>query len=149
MTGRPVRSGGYREPSNPSESGGGRETTTLWSAADRGDTEKVRELLTGSGSGEDGAVAGGGGKPVDVNARNCLGCTPLLYASGSGHVETVRIALYLFYLTMVLTIAHHQYTECVYMNNINSVAQKELQLMRALHTVCPFPRQVHCDCRIL
>ena len=95
MTGRPVRSGGSREPSNPAESGGGRETTTLWSAADRGDTEKVRELLTGSGSGsgEGGAVAGGGGKPVDVNARNCLGCTPLLYASGSGHVETVRIIL--------------------------------------------------------
>ena len=72
MTGRPVRSGGYREPSNPSESGGGRETTTLWSAADRGDTEKVRELLTGSGSGsgEGGAVAGGGGKPFGKADRS-------------------------------------------------------------------------------
>ena len=25
----------------------------------------------------------------DVNGRNCLGCTPLLYACGSGHIETV------------------------------------------------------------
>ena len=29
----------------------------------------------------------------DVNARNCLGCTPLLYACGSGHVGTVRALL--------------------------------------------------------
>ena len=29
----------------------------------------------------------------DVNARNCLGCTALLYACGSGHVETVRALL--------------------------------------------------------
>ena len=28
-----------------------------------------------------------------MNARNCLGCTPLLYACGSGHVETVRALL--------------------------------------------------------
>ena len=50
---------------------------TLWSAADRGDTEKVRDLLEVGGR--------------DVNGRNCLGCTPLLYACGSGHTETVKI----------------------------------------------------------
>ena len=53
-------------------------SNTLWSAADRGDTETVRQLL----------AAG-----RDVNARNCLGCTPLLYACGSGHLETVSLGL--------------------------------------------------------
>ena len=46
----------------------------IWSAADKGDTAQVKALL------EQGR---------DVNGRNCLGCTPLLYACGSGHVETV------------------------------------------------------------
>ena len=58
-----------------STTGGAQPPLTLWSAADRGETEVVRHLL------------GSGGR--DVNARNCLGCTPLLYACGSGHVETV------------------------------------------------------------
>ena len=49
-------------------------SNTIWSAAERGDTAKVKSLL------EDGK---------DVNGRNCLGCTPLLYACGSGNVETV------------------------------------------------------------
>ena len=46
----------------------------IWSAADKGDTAKLKELLD---------------KGRDVNCRNCLGCTPLLYACGSGHLETV------------------------------------------------------------
>ncbi len=46
----------------------------LWSASDRGDVARVRELLA---------------EGKDVNARNCLGCTPLLYACGSGHTDTV------------------------------------------------------------
>ena len=41
----------------------------LWAACDRGDLTLVRTLL------EQGA---------DVNARNCLGCVPLMYAAGSG-----------------------------------------------------------------
>ena len=52
----------------------------IWSAADKGDTAQVKAVL------EQGR---------DVNGRNCLGCTPLLYACGSGHIETVSI-LYLF-----------------------------------------------------
>ena len=50
----------------------------IWSAADKGDTAQVKALL------EQGR---------DVNGRNCLGCTPLLYACGSGHVETVSKVL--------------------------------------------------------
>merc|ERR1711963_512238 len=50
----------------------------IWSAADKGDTAQVKALL------EQGR---------DVNGRNCLGCTPLLYACGSGHVETVKLLL--------------------------------------------------------
>ncbi|XP_059094962.1 uncharacterized protein LOC131889792 isoform X2 [Tigriopus californicus] len=50
-------------------------TGSLWSACDRGDTDAVIRLLNKSHR--------------DVNARNCLGCTPLLYACGSGHLETV------------------------------------------------------------
>ena len=61
-----------------SEVSGSAPENTLWSASDRGDTARVKELLaTGK----------------DVNQRNCLGCTPLLYACGSGHYETVRIDL--------------------------------------------------------
>ena len=41
----------------------------IWGAADRGDIKIVQKLL------DDG---------VDVNARNCLGCVPLMYAAGSG-----------------------------------------------------------------
>ena len=48
----------------------------IWSAADKGDTAQVKAVL------EQGR---------DVNGRNCLGCTPLLYACGSGHIETVSI----------------------------------------------------------
>ncbi|XP_059094963.1 uncharacterized protein LOC131889792 isoform X3 [Tigriopus californicus] len=54
-------------------------TGSLWSACDRGDTDAVIRLLNKSHR--------------DVNARNCLGCTPLLYACGSGHLETVRYLL--------------------------------------------------------
>ena len=50
----------------------------VWGAADRGDVEGVRRCL------EDG---------VDVNARNCLGCVPLMYACGSGHLEVVNLLL--------------------------------------------------------
>ncbi len=50
------------------------EDTNLWSAADKGDVAKVRELVS---------------LGRDVSSRNCLGCTPLLYACGSGHTETV------------------------------------------------------------
>lgn len=56
----------------------------LWSAADRGDTRRVRAIIFPEDDGHSGC---------DVNARNCLGCTPLLYACGSGHVETVRALL--------------------------------------------------------
>ena len=30
---------------------------------------------------------------VDVNARNCLGCVPLMYAAGSGQLEVVNLLL--------------------------------------------------------
>jgi len=50
------------------------QTNGIWSAAERGDASRVKKLL------EDGK---------DVNGRNCLGCTPLLYACGSGNLETV------------------------------------------------------------
>ncbi len=53
------------------------EEANIWSAADKGDTEKVLELLE---------------RGRDVNCRNCLGCTPLLYACGSGHIDTVSSA---------------------------------------------------------
>ena len=53
----------------------------IWSAADKGDIAQVKAVL------EQGR---------DVNGRNCLGCTPLLYACGSGHIETVSITIYLF-----------------------------------------------------
>jgi len=48
----------------------------LWSLADRGETRALEDALKK--------------RALDVNARNCLGCTPLLYACGSGHLETVR-----------------------------------------------------------
>ena len=32
---------------------------------------------------------------ADVNARNCLGCVPLMYAAGSGQLEVVRLLLHL------------------------------------------------------
>ena len=51
------------------------ENDNIWSAADKGDTAKVKDLLE---------------RGRDVNSRNCLGCTPLLYASGSGHLDTVK-----------------------------------------------------------
>ena len=50
----------------------------IWGACDRGDTQTVKELL------EQG---------VDVNARNCLGCVPLMYAAGSGHTEVSKLLL--------------------------------------------------------
>ena len=28
-----------------------------------------------------------------MNARNCLGCVPLMYAAGSGHVEVTKLLL--------------------------------------------------------
>ena len=58
------------------ESSESSDDANIWSASDKGDTLKVKELLE---------------KGRDVNGRNCLGCTPLLYACGSGHVETVSI----------------------------------------------------------
>ncbi|CAB4056942.1 unnamed protein product [Lepeophtheirus salmonis] len=51
----------------------------LWSAADSGNTERVKDLLFNQNK--------------DGNSRNCLGCTPLLYACGSGHLETVKVIL--------------------------------------------------------
>ena len=57
-----------------SHSRDGSTSNTIWSAAERGDAEKVRKVLS---------------EGKDVNGRNCLGCTPLLYACGSGNVETV------------------------------------------------------------
>ena len=62
---------------------------TLWSAADRGDTSRVRELLYPSRPNAD-FNPWRSQHCIDVNARNCLGCTPLLYACGSGHLETVK-----------------------------------------------------------
>jgi hypothetical protein len=66
---------------------------TLWSSADRGDTDKVRTIIFPQGGGgsddDDWDDAAAATDERDVNARNCLGCTPLLYACGSGHVETV------------------------------------------------------------
>ena len=50
----------------------------IWGAADRGDVAGVQRWL------EEG---------VDVNARNCLGCVPLMYAAGSGHLEVVNLLL--------------------------------------------------------
>ena len=50
----------------------------IWGAADRGDEARVRELLE---------------RGVEVNARNCLGCVPLMYAAGSGHLGVVRLLL--------------------------------------------------------
>ena len=62
---------------------------TLWSAADRGNTARVRELLYSPRTIPSNDVNPWRARSVDVNARNCLGCTPLLYACGSGHLETV------------------------------------------------------------
>lgn len=50
----------------------------LWGACDRGDLERVKELVD---------------QGWDVNARNCLGCVPLMYAAGSGHVEVTTFLL--------------------------------------------------------
>ena len=63
--------------------------STLWSAADRGNTARVRELLYSPRTMPSNDVSPWRVRTVDVNARNCLGCTPLLYACGSGHLETV------------------------------------------------------------
>ena len=61
------------------ESEGGEDKTGgIWGAADRGDVETVRRCLEAG---------------VDVNARNCLGCVPLMYAAGSGHLEVVNLLL--------------------------------------------------------
>ena len=62
---------------------------TLWSAADRGNTARVRELLYSPRTIQNNDVSPWRTRTIDVNARNCLGCTPLLYACGSGHLETV------------------------------------------------------------
>ena len=59
------------------------ESGNLWSAADKGDTVQVKLLLD---------------RGRDVNSRNCLGCTPLLYACGSGHIETVSLIDLLHFL---------------------------------------------------
>ena len=89
MCGRPEISVKTTKMANALESAKASTNTTsntttsyanIWSAADKGDTAQVKAVL------EQGR---------DVNGRNCLGCTPLLYACGSGHIETVRI-LYLF-----------------------------------------------------
>ena len=64
---------------------------TLWSAADRGDTARVRDLLYSSRPVASNDSTSWRSRSVDVNARNCLGCTPLLYACGSGHLETVSL----------------------------------------------------------
>ena len=50
----------------------------IWGACDRGDLNTVRKLV------EQG---------VDVNAPNCLGCVPLMYAAGSGHTEVTKLLL--------------------------------------------------------
>ncbi len=82
-------------------------TNTLWSSADRGDTNKVGKILYPNAGGrnvhhddsaeesdlDDDDDGHSVSDSVDVNARNCLGCTPLLYACGSGHVSTVRLLL--------------------------------------------------------
>ena len=75
---------------NPT-TGANKSPLTLWSAADRGDTSRVRELLYSGRPMPCNDASPWRSRPVDVNARNCLGCTPLLYACGSGHLETVSI----------------------------------------------------------
>ena len=72
-----------------STAGNSKPPLTLWSAADRGDTSRVRELLYPSRPNAD-FNPWRSHNCIDVNARNCLGCTPLLYACGSGHLETVK-----------------------------------------------------------
>jgi len=60
------------------EAGANSKSAGIWGACDRGDVETVRDLI------EQG---------VDVNARNCLGCVPLMYAAGSGHAEVTKLLL--------------------------------------------------------
>ena len=55
-----------------------RQRPGIWGACDRGDLNTVRELVQ---------------QGVDVNAPNCLGCVPLMYAAGSGHKEVTKLLL--------------------------------------------------------
>ena len=50
----------------------------IWGAADRGEIDTVQKLLD---------------QGIDVNCRNCLGCVPLMYAAGSGHLDIVTLLL--------------------------------------------------------
>ena len=72
-----------------STTGANKPPLTLWSAADRGDTSRVRDLLYSSRPVSSNDASPWRSRTADVNARNCLGCTPLLYACGSGHLDTV------------------------------------------------------------
>ena len=50
----------------------------IWGAADQGDLDTVQRLLD---------------QGIEVNCRNCLGCVPLMYAAGSGHLDVVTLLL--------------------------------------------------------
>ncbi|XP_023338524.1 uncharacterized protein LOC111709147 [Eurytemora carolleeae] len=54
------------------------ETCGIWRSADRGDIIRVKQLIQ---------------QGCDVNSRNCLGCVPLMYAAGSGHLQVVEYLL--------------------------------------------------------